>query len=737
MRPYYDQLLQEFHLPLTNPVLVFSLVLFIILLSPILLRKINIPGTVGLILSGVAIGPHGLNLLEKSSAVELFSTIGLLYIMFIAGLELDMNEFRKNRYKSILFGIFTFILPITIGFPVCHYFLNYNVSASFLTASMFATHTLVAYPIVSRMGVSKNQAVAITVGGTILTDTAVLIILALIIGFTQGTIDNDFWIRLGISLTIFSAIIFFVLPVIARWFFTKLESEKHAHYIFVLAAVFFSAFLAKVAGVEPIVGAFAAGLALNQLIPNSSALMNRIEFIGNALFIPFFLISVGMLVDIRVLMNGPMAITIAITLTVVALAGKWVAALVTQLVFRYSAAQRQLIFGLSSSHAAATIAVILVGYQTRILDLNILNGTILLILVTCIVASMVTEKAAKRIVLEGISDVPENGQDRDLSTEHILLPIADAKTSEKILELAVMIREKHSSQPLTVLTVVPNDDEAELNVQRARKELEPMVNYAASFDTRLNVVATIDYNICSGVSRAAKESQSDIIIFGWPHHKGFIDRMINDTTESIVSCTSKTTLICQFSRPLAMHRRILVVCPPFAEKEKGFEQWVGKVAHLSQELSVPVVCHCEKKSRIAIVSTLKKIQSGAAFSFESYKAFREWEELSLQARHIGEDDIIMFVSARQESVSYKPSFDLVPNQLEKYFAGISKIMIYPAQFESRDIADGYADIVVAKPFPFGATAIRRISREVAVFMKENQPQIRKKLRKKENKSDQE
>jgi Kef-type K+ transport system membrane component KefB/nucleotide-binding universal stress UspA family protein len=737
MRPYYYQLLQEFHLPLTNPVLVFSLVLFIILLSPILLRKINIPGTVGLILSGVVIGPHGLNLLEKSSAVELFSTIGLLYIMFIAGLELDMTEFRKNRYKSILFGIFTFILPISIGFPVCHYLLNYNVSASFLTASMFATHTLVAYPIVSRMGVSKNQAVAITVGGTILTDTAVLIILALIIGFTQGTIDNDFWIRLAVSLTVFSAIIFFVLPVIARWFFTKLESEKHAHYIFVLAAVFFSAFLAKVAGVEPIVGAFAAGLALNQLIPNSSALMNRIEFIGNSLFIPFFLISVGMLVDIRVLLNGPMAITIAVTLTIVALAGKWVAALVTQLVFRYSAAQRQLIFGLSSSHAAATIAVILVGYQTRILDLNILNGTILLILVTCIVASMVTEKAAKKIVLEGIADVPENGQDRDLSTEHILLPIADAKTSERILELAVMIRERRSSRPLTVLTVVPNDDEAELNVQRARRELEPMVNYAASFDTRLNVVATIDYNICSGVSRAAKESQSDIIIFGWPHHKGFIDRMINDTTESIVSCTSKTTLICQFTRPLAMHRRILVICPPFAEKEKGFEQWVGKVAHLSQELSVPVVCHCEKKSRIAIVSTLKKIQSGAAFSFESYKAYREWEELSQQTRHIREDDIIMFVSARQESVSYKPSFDLVPNQLEKHFTDISKIMIYPAQFESRDIADGYADIVVAKPFPFGATAIRRISREVAVFMKENQPQIRKKLRKKEKKTDQE
>jgi Kef-type K+ transport system membrane component KefB/nucleotide-binding universal stress UspA family protein len=648
-----------------------------------------------------------------------------------------MNEFRKNRYKSILFGIFTFILPISIGYPVCRYLLNYNVSASFLTASMFATHTLVAYPIVSRMGVSKNQAVAITVGGTILTDTAVLIILALVIGFTQGNIDQDFWIRLGFSLAIFAAIIFLVLPVIARWFFTKLESEKHAHYIFVLAAVFFSAFLAKVAGVEPIVGAFAAGLALNPLIPNSSALMNRIEFIGNSLFIPFFLISVGMLVDTRVLLNGPMAIIIAITLTLVALAGKWVAALVTQQVFRYSVAQRQLIFGLSSSHAAATIAIILIGYQTRILDLNILNGTIILILVTCIVASMVTEKAAKKIVLEGLADVPENVQERDSSTEQILLPTADAKASEKILELAVMIRERHSSNPITVLTVVPNNEEAELNVQKARKELEPMVNYAASFDTRLNVVATIDYNICSGVSRTAKESQSDIIIFGWPHHHGFIDRMINDTTESIVGCSSKTTLICQFTRPLAMHRRIVVVCPPFAEKEKGFEQWVGKIARLSQELSIPVVCHSEKKSRIAFASALKNIQSGAAVSFESFKAFREWEEISKQARQFREDDIIAFVSARPESVSYKAFFDLIPDQLEKHFADISKIMIYPAQFESREITEGYADIVVAKPFPFSTTTIRRIGMGLAEFMKENQPQIKKKLRKKEKKADQE
>nr|WP_278020906.1 cation:proton antiporter [Flavobacterium ginsengisoli] len=327
MIEFFRHLLQEFELPLSNPVLIFSLILFIILLCPILLKKINIPGIIGLIISGVIIGPHGLNILAKNSAVDLFSTIGLLYIMFIAGLELDMNEFKANRNKSVLFGFFTFILPLSIGFPVCFYLLKYDFNASFLTASMFATHTLVAYPIVSKLGIAKNQAVAITVGGTILTDTAVLIILAVIMGSSQGNLNQAFWVKLIVSLAIFSAIMFMIIPRVAKWFFKKLESEKHAHYIFVLSVVFFAAFLAEVAGVEPIIGAFVAGLALNPLIPHSSALMNRIEFIGNSLFIPFFLISVGMLVDVSVILSGPTALIVAGTLSVVAIFGKWIASI--------------------------------------------------------------------------------------------------------------------------------------------------------------------------------------------------------------------------------------------------------------------------------------------------------------------------------------------------------------------------------------------------------------------------
>ncbi len=538
MIEFFRHLLEEFALPLKNPVLVFSLILLIILLSPILLRRLNIPGIIGLIISGVIIGPYGLNILEKNSAIDLFSTIGLLYIMFIAGLELDLNEFKANRNKSLLFGLLTFIIPLAIGFPVCHYLLHYDFNASFLTASMFATHTLVAYPIVSKLGVSKNQAVAVTVGGTILTDTAVLIILAVILGNKQGNLGQEFWIKLGISLTIFSAIMFLIIPRIAKWFFRKLESEKHSHYIFVLAVVFFGAFLAEVAGVEAIIGAFVAGLALNKLIPHSSALMNRIEFIGNSLFIPFFLISVGMLVNVRVLLSGPTALIVAGALTVVALSGKWLAALFTQLVFRYSGAQRQLIFGLSGAHAAATLAVILVGYKEKILDENILNGTIILILITCIVASFATERAAKKIIVQTDDDVSDLMRVNGFDNEHILLPIANIDRIEKLLEFTIFIKDKKSVNPISILSVVSNNDEAEVNILKTRNKLEEFVRQASASETKVNVITTIDHNPASGIARISREIMADIILLGWPRKVGLIDRLAFNLFCSIASRTS-------------------------------------------------------------------------------------------------------------------------------------------------------------------------------------------------------
>lgn len=674
MADFFGHLLHEFDLPLKNPVLIFSLILFIILLSPILLRRVNIPGIIGLIISGVIIGPNGLNILEQNSAVDLFSTIGLLYIMFIAGLDLDLNEFQANKNKSLLFGLFTFAIPLAVGYPVCYYLLGYDFNASFLTASMFATHTLVAYPIVSKLGVSKNQAVAITVGGTILTDTAVLLILAVIMGNSQGSLNQQFWIRMGISLAIFSAIMFLLVPRVARWFFQKLEGEKHSHYIFVLSVVFFAAFLAEVAGVEPIIGAFVSGLALNRLIPHSSALMNRIEFIGNSLFIPFFLISVGMLVDVKVILKGPTALIVAGTLSVVALAGKWLAAWFTQISFKYLPVQRQLIFGLSSAHAAATLAVILVGYQAGILDENILNGTIILILITCIIASLATEKAAKKILVLSDEEAPESETAAQIPAEHILLPIGNIANIEKLLEFSILIKDKKSASPVSILSVVSNNEEAELNILKARKKLEGSVRQASASETKTSVIATIDYNIASGITRTSREIMANIIILGWPQRPGVIEKLLGEKLEIILSNTDKMLFICHFAKPLLAHKRILIAAPPLSEHETGFPLWVLKMAALAQELSAPIQFFCNKNTEEAIRKKRKKQKSNSSATFHY---FEDWQDFLILSRDIRRDDLMVLVSARKGSVSSMNLLENLPSKMERYFPDNNKIVIYP------------------------------------------------------------
>jgi Kef-type K+ transport system membrane component KefB len=689
MNDFIQHLTKEFTLPLHNPVLIFSLVLFIILLAPILLKRLNIPGIIGLIISGVVVGPNGFNVLDKTSAVDLFSTIGLLYIMFIAGLELDLQEFRVYKNKSLLFGLLTFIIPISVGFPVCYLLLDYDLNASLLTASMFATHTLVAYPIVSRFGISKDQAVAVAVGGTILTDTAVLIILAIIMRNAEGTLNAEFWSGLSISLLIFALFMFLVIPRLAKWFFSKLESEKHAHYIFVLSVVFFAAFLAEVAGVEKIIGAFVAGLALNKLIPHSSALMNRIEFIGNALFIPFFLISVGMIVDVSVIMSGKTAIIVAATLTIAALFGKWLAALITQLVFRYSSAQRQLIFGLSSSHAAATLAIILVGYNAGILDENILNGTIILILITCVVASFVTEKAARKIVISAERDVLANHGGPMTTNEHILLPVSEAANLDNMLELALLLKDRQSPNPVSMLSVVPNDEEAEHNILRSRAKLQQYVSQGSAAETKVNVIATIDHNVMSGISRISREIMSDILIMGWPHKAGILEKMMGEKLDTILSNTDKTIFISHIEKPLIAHKRIVIIVPPLAELEKGFLVWLGKCLRLARELSLPVIIHAEIRSLEVIRPACRKLDRNIGAQF---RPFSEWEDILILARDLHSDDLIILVSARKGSLSWHPILDSLPGKLERHFEWNSKLLVYPQQFDANQLSENFDNI---------------------------------------------
>lgn len=680
MAEFFHHILLEFQLPLRNPVLVFSLILLIILLAP-LLQRIKIPSVIGLIIAGVIIGPHGFNLLEKNTFVDIFSTIGLLYIMFIAGLELDLNEFKSNRNKSLVFGVFTFALPLILGYPVVHFLLGYDFNAAFLTASMFATHTLVAYPIVSKLGVSKNQAVAITVGGTILTDTAVLIILAVIMGNAQGGLDKEFWIRLSVSLVLFSFIMFYLIPKFARWFFKVMESEKHSHYIFVLAIVFFAAFLAEVAGLEPIIGAFAAGLALNKLIPTSSALMNRVEFIGNSIFIPFFLISVGMLVDVGVIVEGPEAIIVAVALTIVAVIGKWVAAYFTQKTFHYTNAQRQVIFGLSGAHAAATLAVILVGYNAHILDENILNGTIILILITSLIATFATERAAKKMKTESENDTESLMRSSGAADEQILLSISEVPNMDKLLDLAILIKDKNSQHPISLLSVVSNNDEAEVNIVKARNELETYVKEASASETDVKILTTIDKSKSKGITRIAREILADIILLDWTKVSVAFKQVIGNKTTDFINRTDKAIYICHINKPIALTSKIVLVAPPHAEQEKGFHRWVAKIAKLAQELSISIVLYSTESTKEAVVKEFEEKKLNPSLT---HNLFEDWSDFFILAKDIQKNDLIVLISARIGTASYMEVLDSLPPKFEKYFQSNSYFVIYPQQDTAPD-----------------------------------------------------
>ena len=674
MYSLFSSLMMNISLPFSNPILVFATLLLIIFLAPILLRRLNMPSVIGLILAGVLIGPHGLNWIDSANAgVEMFSTIGLLYIMFIVGLELDLNEFTKNRNKSIGFGIYTFIIPLVIGFPIVHYVLGYDFNTSFLTASMFSTHTLVTYPIVSRMGVSRNEAVAITAGGTIFTDTAVLIILAIILSNNEGGLQLGFFLKLLLSLALFSVVMFFVIPRIAKWYFKRAQYEKYSNYIFVLFIVFLAGYLAEIGGIEPIIGAFVAGLALNKLIPQTSALMNRIEFIGNSLFIPIFLISVGMLVNVSVVMDGFGTIWVAIVLTVVALIGKWLAAYATQETYKYSVTQRNLIFGLSSSHAAATLAVIIVGYKAGILDEYILNGTIILILITCIWASFVTQKAAKEIVIAEEDEPLTSSALGEFAQEKILVPIANPSNIGHHVELALLIKDKKSVNPISLLGVVANDVEAEKNIVGFRKNLKEFVETATAAEVNVDILTTIDHNPADGIVRMTRETMTDIVILGWPGRVGLIDKILGEKVDLIIRKMDKNLWMCHVEDELIDHKRIVVISPPLAEKEDGFGLWVDKVAKLSSELTVPVIHYGHP-------STQKVISEYSNSSNFTFNPFTTWDNPLLSTEEIKKNDMIILISAHYGCVSHIPSLDNLPYRFARRFPNHSRIVVYPKPY---------------------------------------------------------
>lgn len=671
----------DFTLPLADPVLKFLLILLIILAAPLLLNKLRVPHLLGLIIAGAIIGPNGFNLVLRDSSIILSGTAGLLYIMFLAGLEIDMGDFKKNSGKSLVFGMYTFLIPMILGTVVGLWVLDFSMETSVLLASMFASHTLIAYPIISKLGISKNNAVSITVGGTMITDTLALLVLTIIVGMATGNADNAFWIRLGVSIVIFALIVLLVFPFIGRWFFKRVH-DNISQYIFVLSMVFFGAFLAQLAGMEAIIGSFLAGLALNRLIPQSSPLMNRVEFVGNAIFIPFFLLSVGMLIDYRAFFTSFETIKVGMVMIIVATAPKYAAAWLTQKTFRLSVDQRSVIFGLSNAQAAATLAAVMVGYNVilgtdangapiRLLNESVLNGTILMILVTCAIASFSAQKGAHNIAMK---ESGEETEDKDTKDEHILIPVSNEETVEELVNLSLAIKSKTNTSGLYALKVIDNQNSDDKTLKSSKRVLQTAVDTAAATDTRLKGLLRYDLSISNAITSVVKEREITDLVLGLHKEKDIPAAFLGNIVENVLQHSSVTTFIYKPVQPLATIKRHLIILPDRAEKEIGFIPVMNRVWNVLQNTGAKVVFYGSEDTLKAI----KKLFAKRAGEI-SYVNFSDWDDFLIVFRDVKADDSMWVIFSRKEGYSYDPVMPRIPGYLNKYFQSNSFILSYPIQ----------------------------------------------------------
>lgn len=672
--------------PISNPVLKFALILIIILIAPSISKKMKIPSIISLIISGALVGPHGFNLMQRDSSIILFGTVGLLYIMFIAGLEIDMADFKKNSHKSLVFGLYTFCIPMILGIISSYYFLNINILSSVLIASLFASHTLVTYPILGKFGITKDPAVNIAVGGTMITDVLALLVLAVIVGITKNTSSIQFWFQFAVNLILFILTIIYIFPIISRYFLKNIN-DSISQYIFILAMVFFSSFLAELSGIEAIIGAFLAGLALNQLIPHSSPLMNRIDFIGNALFIPFFLIGVGMLINFKILLTDIHTIKIALTMIVIATFSKYLAACLTQKTFRLNHSQRDIIFRLSNSQAAATLAAVLVAYNIilgtdstgeaiRLLDDKVLDATIMMILVTCTIASFYTQKGASRL---SSNEITIDKSINDNVDHKILIPLSYPKNIEDLLHLALSMKLKNEKNNLYALNIILTYDQDEKNEKKSKEILEKAAKIVEATDDQLNQIMRYDINVSNAISNVVLEQKISDLIIGLHHKQGFTDTYLGKLTESIIDSNACNIYVYKSRQPINTLKRMVVVFPDNAEKEIGFIHVVNKICNIVCHNGIQMILYAPE----IIIKQFSEIQKNISFELISH-SFVDWDDFLIISSSVQDNDGIFIILSRMCTISYQNQMEKIPKYLNKYFANQNIILCYPKQLEQSE-----------------------------------------------------
>ena len=628
------------------------------------------PHIIGMILAGLLIGPKGLNIIERDDSFELFGNVGLYYIMFLASLEINMQEMKQAKGGALLMGLAVFLIPIALGMLSNMFILEYGLMASLLLASMYASYTLISYPVVARYGLSRLRCVNFVVGGTIITDTLTLFVLAVVAGIFTGEASVWLVIWMLVKLLAIVGLIVFAFPRIARYFF-RTYNDSVIQYIFVLAMLFLGAGLMELAGMEGILGAFITGLVLNRLIPHSSPLMRRIDFVGNAIFIPYFLIGVGMMIDITVLFNGGGSLLVAVVMVATALVGKWLASFLVSKAYKMSTGEQYLMFGLSTSQAAATLAAAIVGHEIGLLNEDVLNGTILLILVTCIVSSIVSDRASRRLVVS--KDLL--ARPAALDSKKTLLALANPTAVDKLMDLALLVRKENSQIPLSAITVVLDEDK---KLRRERtKVLDLAAEIAASVNIPLLTKMRLTTNLAHGIIHEVKENDYRELIVGFHQKETANDSFLGGVLPEVLNALDCQVVMARMNIPLNTIRTIHITFPAKAEYEAGFSYWVEETARMASGLDCKIMYHGHPDTMAKIQQMLNNYDPIDAQFFETDGG----NDLKRLASIIHDDHLLIIVSARRGSISFRPSHDHIFVQLQRDYQNTSVLLIYPGAYK--------------------------------------------------------
>ena len=667
------------YFPITDPTLIFFVVLLMILLSPIIMGRLRIPHIIGMVLAGVIVGKYGLNILERDASFELFGRVGLYYIMFLAGLEMDMEGLKKNRTRVIVFGLLTFLVPFAITYFMGVSLLSYTPLAALLLSAIMASNTLIAYPIVGRYGLTRHTSSTLSVGSSMMALFMALIVMASIVNSFQGEGGIGFWVLFVVKFFVYSIGLILVIPRLTRWFLRR-YSDAVMQFIFILAVVFLSAALSDAIGLEGIFGAFLSGLILNRFIPRVSPLMNRIEFTGNALFIPYFLIGVGMLINVRLLFQGTHILWVVFCLVLFGTLGKAIAAYLAAGVFRMPRLAGHMMFGLTSAHAAGAIAMVMVGRRLEIspgvylFGDEVLNGIVIMILFTCVISTVVTEWAAQRLRLK---EKKEPELVKTVNDEKILIPVKYPEYADNLVSMATMMRNPKLKRELVALNVVYDDVNMRHNQAEGQRLLEHLQHLASASDVPMTTQVRIAANIANGIKHAFKEFQASEILMGLHFHHNISKGFWGEFTRSLYNGLSRQIIITRIMQPLNTVRRIQVIVPSRAEFEPGFYRWLERLARMTENLECRIIFH-GRKDTLQLIN--EYIHNNFASVRAEYVPMKHWNELPDLATKVSKDHLFVIVTARKGTISYKSAMERLPDEVNRYFKGKTLMIIFPDQY---------------------------------------------------------